>query len=99
MVFCRSVSLALTLVLFIFLPLAAQEREGEELHEEIVVTATLSPKSPKDVALNVESLSRKDLERLWASNAVGALNLLPGVFVNRSGEFGRMDIDIRGLGR
>ena len=99
MVFCRSVSLALTLVLFIFLPLAAQEREGEELHEEIVVTATLSPKSPKDVALNVESLSRKDLERLWASNAVGALNLLPGVFVNRSGEFGRMDIDIRGLGQ
>jgi len=70
-----------------------------EKAEEIVVTATMSPKALRDCAASVNIVGRKDLDSISSSSALNILNYIPGIFVNRSGDFGRADVDIRGLGQ
>ncbi|MCU0289630.1 MAG: TonB-dependent receptor [Acidobacteria bacterium] len=67
--------------------------------EEVVVTATLTPKALKDCSATVNVVTRDDIESVPASNALNILDHTPGIFVNRSGDFGRADVDIRGLGQ
>ena len=67
--------------------------------EEVVVTATLTPKALKDCAAMVNVVTRDDIESVSSSNALNILDHTPGIFVNRSGDFGRADVDIRGLGQ
>lgn len=67
--------------------------------EEVVVTATMTPKTLKDIANTVNVVNQKDLEFTPANNALDILNHSPGIFVNRSGDFGRADVEIRGLGQ
>lgn len=68
-------------------------------HEEIVVTATMTPKAVKDCSASVSVISADDLKALPASNALSLLNNLPGIFISRTGDFGRADVDIRGIGQ
>lgn len=66
-----------------------------------VVTVTAAPVAGdvREAASPVSTLERGDLEMFAASGALGALHGIPGVFVQRSGDFGRADADIRGLGQ
>jgi len=68
-------------------------------HEEIVVTATMTPKAVKDCSASVSVISADDLKALPASNALSLLNNLPGIFISRTGDFGRADVNIRGIGQ
>jgi len=88
---------------------AQKEKQGEEnksapyyrvkKSEEIVVTATITPHAIKDCSSSVSVLPRNELETTRGSSALGILGHLPGIFVNRSGDYGRADVDIRGLGQ
>ena len=69
------------------------------LHERVVVTARMSPKELKNCSDSLLLIERPALELLAASNALAALDGFPGLFVQRSGDFGRSDLDIRGLGQ
>lgn len=68
-------------------------------NEVVVVTATMTPKALKDCSTTVNVVKRADIDTSSASSALNILNRLPGIFVNRSGDFGRADVDIRGLGQ
>jgi vitamin B12 transporter len=68
-------------------------------HENVVVTAVMSPKELKNCSDSLELLTRQDLRFLPQASALAALGGLPGLFVQRSGDFGRSDLDIRGLGQ
>jgi iron complex outermembrane receptor protein len=80
---------------------AKKEEESQYYHvvENVVVTATMSKKSLKDCSTSVEILETDDLNVISASNALHILNYCPGIFVRKSGDFGRADVDIRGLGQ
>ncbi len=67
--------------------------------EQVVVTAVMSPKELKNCSDSLQVLDRPALKFLPAANALSALGGLPGLFVQRSGDFGRSDLDIRGLGQ
>jgi iron complex outermembrane receptor protein len=68
-------------------------------NEVVVVTATITPKALKDCSTTVNVVKREDIDISPASSALNILNRFPGIFVNRSGDFGRADVDIRGLGQ
>jgi outer membrane cobalamin receptor len=68
-------------------------------HEVVVVTATATRKAVKDCSSSVSVVSSQDIRAISASNALNLLNFLPGVFVQRTGNFGRADVDIRGIGQ
>lgn len=65
---------------------------------EVVVTAERVPHRVRDVAASVSVVTGSELRALGARSATDALALLPGVFIQRTGQFGRTDIDIRGVG-
>lgn len=68
-------------------------------HEEIVVIATMTTKAVKDCSASISVVSADDLKALTASSALNLLNNLPGIFIRRTGDFGRADVDIRGIGQ
>lgn len=68
-------------------------------HEEIIVTATMTPKTIKDCTVAADVVSQHELKALDVTNAMNALLFEPGVFVMRTGDFGRADVEIRGLGQ
>jgi len=68
-------------------------------HHEIVVTATMSRKAVKDCSASVSVVGKMDLMATASSNAMNLLNSLPGIFVSKTGDFGRSDVDIRGIGQ
>ncbi|MGQ9678659.1 MAG: TonB-dependent receptor plug domain-containing protein [bacterium] len=65
---------------------------------EVVVTAERVPHHIRDLAASVSVVTGEELHSLGARSATDALSFLPGVFVQRTGQFGRTDIDIRGVG-
>lgn len=67
--------------------------------EVVVVTATMSPRALKDCAASVNVVGKRDMELLSSGNALDILAHVPGIFVTRTGDFGRADVDIRGLGQ
>jgi outer membrane cobalamin receptor len=68
-------------------------------HEEIVVTATLTPRAVKDCSASVNVVSEVDIKATAASNVLNLLNNQPGIFIRKTGDFGRADVDIRGIGQ
>ncbi len=66
--------------------------------EEIVVTATRTEKTIKDLSATVSVIAREDIEASNANSCTDLLNTLPGLFVQKTGSFGRADVDIRGIG-
>lgn len=90
---------------FAFSQKAADEKKKKDTkptfhpHEEIIVTATMTPKAVKDCSVSTSVVGADDIKALPASNALNLLNSLPGVFIRRTGDFGRADVDIRGIGQ
>lgn len=68
-------------------------------HEVIVVTATATRKAVQDCSASVSVIGSQDIKAIPASNALNLLNFLPGIFVERTGDFGRADVNIRGIGQ
>jgi len=66
--------------------------------DEVVVTAERVRHPVRDVAASVSVVTAADLDRTLARTSTAALASLPGVFVQKTGPFGRTDIDIRGTG-
>lgn len=68
-------------------------------HEEIVVTATMSPLIVKNSTVSTSVITEEKLAAISVSNALNALLYEPGIFIMRTGNFGRSDVEIRGLGQ
>jgi iron complex outermembrane receptor protein len=68
-------------------------------HHQIVVTATMTRKAVKDCSASVSVVGEADIKATASSNAMNLLNSLPGIFVRKTGDFGRSDVDIRGIGQ
>ncbi|MBS3818861.1 TonB-dependent receptor [bacterium] len=68
-------------------------------HEEVVVTATMTRRMVKDCSASVSVVNADDIQAIPASNALNLLENFPGIYVRRTGYFGRADIDIRGIGQ
>lgn len=65
---------------------------------EVVITAERVPHHIRDLAASVSVVTGEQLRLSGARTATDALGMLPGVFIQRTGQFGRTDIDIRGVG-
>jgi iron complex outermembrane receptor protein len=68
-------------------------------HTEIVVTATMTRKAVKDCSASVSVVDKVDIKATAARNAMDLLSRFPGVFIRKTGNFGRSDVDIRGIGQ
>lgn len=66
--------------------------------EELVVTAKRAIIPVESTPLSVSLLSKFEIETSLANSSTGVAGELPGVFIQRTGDFGRHDINIRGLG-
>ncbi|MEO0080720.1 MAG: TonB-dependent receptor [candidate division WOR-3 bacterium] len=66
--------------------------------DEVVVTAERVAREVRDVAASVSVLTGEEIRRSGARTVTDALATLPGVFVQRTSQFGRTDLDIRGVG-
>ncbi|MGM0442007.1 MAG: TonB-dependent receptor [Elusimicrobiota bacterium] len=64
----------------------------------MVVTPTGFEESSGNMASTVDVVTRRDIENTGATSATDILGNLPGVHINKTGDFGRADVDIRGLG-
>ena len=109
----RSVSFAVVFLLALFFgfnpPAAASDSDAVEnakkderlLRPRHEVTVTASPiwKAVKDCSVSVGILDETDILAARPLNALGALTRLPGIFAHRTGDFGRTDIEIRGIGQ
>lgn len=65
---------------------------------KIVVTPTRKEQAVKDLSLSVSVITKEEIEASTANTATDILNILPGVFVHKTGPFGRADVEIRGHG-
>jgi len=79
------------------------EGYGEDLGgvyylDEIVVTATRYEMALKDLSVSVSVITEEDIEASNIHTSTDILNTLPGVFIQRTGDFGRADVVIRGIG-
>ncbi len=66
--------------------------------EDVTVTAKRSMAKLRDCSASISLLNKIDIEGSNSNNAIDVLNYLPGVFIQKTGDFGRADIDIRGIG-
>lgn len=66
--------------------------------EEVVVTATRTERAVKDLSATVSVITREEIEASNANSCTDILNIQPGLFVHKTGPFGRADVDIRGIG-
>ena len=63
--------------------------------EEIVVTATRTEARKSEIAANVTVVSKKEIEKLPASNAAEVLQYIPGIYVEFNGGLGSDATGIR----
>jgi len=66
--------------------------------EEIIVTAKRVVTPVEDLAFSVSILAEREIELSLANSSTDLAGSLPGVFIQRTGAFGRSDVNIRGLG-
>ncbi len=66
--------------------------------EEMVVTAKRRVIPIENTPLSVSVLKKFDIETSLSNSSTGIAGELPGVFIQRTGDFGRHDVNIRGLG-
>ncbi|RKY59235.1 MAG: hypothetical protein DRP95_05240, partial [Candidatus Latescibacterota bacterium] len=76
----------------------AEEKAPVYWMEEIVVTATRMERAVKDLSATVSAVTSDDIEASNVNSCTDILGTLPGVFVQKTGAFGRADVEIRGLG-
>ena len=65
----------------------------------MTVTAASPGKAVKDYSVSVSIVDERDLKAVSANHALNVLNYQPGIFIQRTGDFGRSDVEIRGLGQ
>lgn len=75
------------------------EDDAVRPHHEVTVTAAPVRKAVRDCAVSVSVLDETDILTARPLNALGALSRLPGIFAHRTGDFGRTDVEIRGIGQ
>ncbi|OGF68012.1 MAG: hypothetical protein A2Y62_20445 [Candidatus Fischerbacteria bacterium RBG_13_37_8] len=73
-------------------------QEKLQVTDQITVTATATKKEVKDCSATVSVLSENEFALFNVHNAINILNSLPGIFVQRTGDYGRADVEMRGLG-
>lgn len=78
---------------------AGEAQNQMRLHEEVVVTALAPSRAVKDCSLSVSVVRNEDIKAAGTSNALSLLGFWPGIFVQQTGDFGRADIHIRGVGQ
>lgn len=66
--------------------------------DEIVVTAKRTEAKLKDCSATVSLITKEDIEASNANSCTDLLSFLPGIFIHKTGDFGRADINIRGMG-
>ena len=89
--------------LFFFLSLssmciAEENREAVFDLGQILITPTKTEKAIGDLSLSASVVTKQEIEASTANSATDILNILPGVFVHKTGSFGRADVVIRGQG-
>lgn len=91
----RIICIALTLVLFEFLPITAQTKEYEL--NEIIVTASKSPISISDLTRDVIVISKDEIKSLPVNTPQDLLQYIGGVDLRQRGINGvQADVSIRG---
>jgi len=75
-----------------------QEKPLLTINESIIVSATLTEKNIKDCIQSVSVINENDLKDLKVFNLFNAIMYFPGIYVQRTGDYGRTDIEIRGIG-
>jgi len=76
----------------------AEEKAPVYWMDQIVVTATRMERAVKDLSATVSVVTSDDIEASNVNSCTDILGTLPGVFVQKTGAFGRADVEIRGLG-
>ncbi|UCF04838.1 MAG: TonB-dependent receptor [bacterium] len=66
--------------------------------KEIVVTARHVPTLVEELALSVSVIGEREIQTTLSNSSTDLSGVLPGVFIERTGDFGRSDVSIRGLG-
>lgn len=66
--------------------------------DETIVTATRYELQLKDLSMTASLVTEDDINAVNSRTVADALAGLPGVYVNKTGDYGRADIDIRGIG-
>jgi outer membrane cobalamin receptor len=66
--------------------------------DEIVITATRYGMMLKDISATVSVITESDLNGMNLHRSMDILGYLPGIYINKTGDFGRADVDIRGIG-
>jgi hemoglobin/transferrin/lactoferrin receptor protein len=94
-----TVASALALLAFLSVAHANEQAPGAEPVEQIVVVAHKDRRSIRNVAANITSLSREDLESTLAGSVDDAFRYLPGIETEATGTRFRSEaISIRGIG-
>lgn len=65
---------------------------------EIVVTGRRAEARVEDLALSVSIIGRDEIGSANRNSSTDLAGVLPGIFIDRTGDFGRSDVSIRGLG-
>ncbi|MGB3341628.1 MAG: TonB-dependent receptor [bacterium] len=82
--------------------LYSQDIAEDSIHiyylDEIVVTATRYKMMLRDISATVSVVTESDLAGMNLHRSTDILGYLPGIFINKTGDFGRADVDIRGIG-
>lgn len=66
--------------------------------KEIVVIGWRAPMLVEDLALSVSFIREKEIQTTLKNSSTDMAGVLPGVFIERTSDFGRSDVSIRGLG-
>ena len=86
----RLLVVAAALVIFAATGWSQQQQAAEPDEVEIIVTATRTEQTAREVANTVTVITREELERRGARDVVEVLRDVPGVDVSRSGSRGRI---------
>lgn len=85
------------MILFLFVRGVYSQKGFFDLGE-IVVTPLKIEREIKDIPHSVSVVNYEDIELSTSNSSTEILNYLPGVFIQKTGPFGRADVVIRGLG-
>lgn len=66
--------------------------------KEIVVTAKRTVVPVETLPLSISLITRDEIDISTSNSSTGIAGEIPGVFIQKTGEFGRNDVNIRGLG-
>ncbi len=66
--------------------------------KEIIVTGQRRRSTVENLANSVSVIGEREIDTATRNSSTDLAGVLPGVFIDRTGDFGRSDVSIRGLG-